>query len=34
VDLGADGIRAFGKKGAVVYDVKSVLPKDAADGRL
>lgn len=32
--LGEQGIRAFGKPGAVVYDVKSILPLDAADGRL
>jgi len=32
--LGADGIRAFGKPGAVIYDVKYVLPRDAVDGRL
>jgi len=34
VELGAEGIRAFGKKDSVVYDVKSVLPQDAVDGRL
>jgi UDP-N-acetyl-D-glucosamine/UDP-N-acetyl-D-galactosamine dehydrogenase len=33
-ELGAEGIRAFGKPGAVVYDVKYVLPRDAVDGRL
>ncbi|MEJ7745214.1 MAG: nucleotide sugar dehydrogenase, partial [Luteimonas sp.] len=32
--LGADGIRALGKAEAVIYDVKSVLPRDAVDGRL
>ena len=32
--LGADGIRAFGKAGSVLYDVKYVLPRDAVDGRL
>jgi UDP-N-acetyl-D-galactosamine dehydrogenase len=32
--LGAEGIRAFGKTGSVVYDVKYVLPLDAVDGRL
>ena len=32
--LGAAGIRAFGKPGAVLYDVKYVLPKEAVDGRL
>jgi UDP-N-acetyl-D-galactosamine dehydrogenase len=31
---GAEGIRAFGKPGSVVYDVKYVLPRDAVDGRL
>jgi len=33
-ELGADAIRAFGRTGAVVFDVKSVLPKAAADLRL
>lgn len=33
-DFGAERIRAFGKPGAVLYDVKSVLPQDAVDGRL
>jgi UDP-N-acetyl-D-galactosamine dehydrogenase len=33
-ELGAAGVRAFGRDGAVVYDVKSVLPRDAVDGRL
>ncbi|KFN45726.1 hypothetical protein N787_12195 [Arenimonas metalli CF5-1] len=32
--LGADGIRAFGKPGSVIYDVKHVLPRDAIDARL
>ena len=32
--LGADGIRAFTRPQAVVYDVKHVLPKHAVDGRL
>ena len=32
--LGAEGIRAFGKPGAVVYDIKYVLPAEATDGRL
>jgi len=31
---GAAGIRALGKPGNVLYDVKSVLPKADADGRL
>lgn len=33
-DLGADGVRAFGKATSVLYDVKSALPRDAVDGRL
>ena len=32
--LGADGIRAFGKPGSLVYDIKYVLPQGAADDRL
>ena len=32
--LGAAGIRVHGKPGAVLYDVKYVLPRDAVDGRL
>ncbi|MDE2407872.1 MAG: Vi polysaccharide biosynthesis UDP-N-acetylglucosamine C-6 dehydrogenase TviB [Xanthomonadaceae bacterium] len=31
---GGQGVRAFGKPQAVVYDVKHVLPRDAVDGRL
>lgn len=34
VDLGPEGIRAFGKAASVIYDVKYVLPRDAVDGRL
>lgn len=34
VELGAAGVRAFGKPECVVYDVKYVLPRDAVDGRL
>ena len=33
-DLGAGGIRAFGKPESVIFDVKYVLPRDAVDGRL
>ncbi|MCU0833735.1 MAG: Vi polysaccharide biosynthesis UDP-N-acetylglucosamine C-6 dehydrogenase TviB [Chromatiaceae bacterium] len=33
-DLGPEHIRAFGKPGAVLYDVKLVLPAEAVDGRL
>jgi UDP-N-acetyl-D-galactosamine dehydrogenase len=32
--LGAEGLRALGKPGAVLYDVKYVLPKADVDGRL
>lgn len=32
--LGAAGVRAFGKDGAVVYDVKHVLARSDVDGRL
>jgi len=32
--LGADGIRALGKPEHVLYDIKSVLPRDAVDARL
>jgi len=31
---GAEGIHALGKPVHVLYDVKSLLPKDASDGRL
>jgi len=33
-ELGAEGIRDFGKSSSVLYDVKYVLPRDAVDGRL
>lgn len=33
-ELGAVGIRAFGKPASVLYDVKYVLPREAVDGRL
>jgi UDP-N-acetyl-D-galactosamine dehydrogenase len=33
-ELGIDGIRAFGRPGAVVYDVKYLFPADQTDGRL
>ena len=32
--MGEQGIKAFGQPGAVVYDVKSILPMGSADGRL
>ena len=34
VDLGAARIRALGRDGAVIYDVKGILPRDQTDGRL
>lgn len=34
VDAGAEAIRGFGKPKAVLYDVKSVLPRELTDGRL
>ena len=33
-ELGAEQIRAFGRPGAILFDVKSMLPKDASDLRL
>src|SRR5690625_1732377 len=33
-NLGPAGIRAYGKSGSVIYDVKGLLPKDEVDGRL
>ncbi|MGB5578717.1 MAG: UDP binding domain-containing protein, partial [Woeseiaceae bacterium] len=32
--LGAKGIRSFGKKGSVLYDIKYVLTADEVDDRL
>jgi UDP-N-acetyl-D-galactosamine dehydrogenase len=32
--MGQEGIKAWGQAGAVLYDVKSILPLGAADGRL
>ncbi|MDH3327512.1 MAG: nucleotide sugar dehydrogenase, partial [Gammaproteobacteria bacterium] len=34
VKMGVDKIRALGKPNAILYDVKSLLPKDQVDGRL
>ena len=34
VSMGADAIREFGKPDHVLYDIKSVLPKDSVDARL
>ena len=33
-ELGSAGLRAFGKPGAVLFDVKAILPADAVDARL
>jgi UDP-N-acetyl-D-galactosamine dehydrogenase len=32
--MGEEGIKAFGQPGAVLFDVKSILPLGAVDGRL
>ena len=34
VEIGEGGIRAYGKPDAVLFDVKGILPANAADGRL
>ncbi|KUO51800.1 MAG: Vi polysaccharide biosynthesis protein VipA/TviB [Sphingomonadales bacterium BRH_c42] len=34
VAMGSDGIRALGKPGAAIYDVKSALPRESSDQRL
>ena len=34
IELGEAGIKALAQPGAVLYDVKSILPLGAADGRL
>ncbi len=34
VELGADGVRAFAKPGAVLFDVKRALPRASVDGCL
>ena len=34
IDMGLDGIQALGQPGAVLFDVKSIFPLGAADGRL
>jgi len=34
ISLGVSGIKAFGQPGAVIYDVKGILPIGIADGRL
>jgi UDP-N-acetyl-D-galactosamine dehydrogenase len=32
--IGIDGIKAWAREGAVIFDVKSALPRNATDGRL
>ena len=34
VELGLGGIRAFGRPNLVLFDIKSMLPRDSVDGRL
>jgi len=34
VEMGVAGVRAFGKPGSVLYDVKGIFGKDETDGRL
>ena len=34
LEVDVDTLRGWGKPGAVLYDVKSVLPRDRVDGRL
>lgn len=34
LEMGSAALHAIGKKNAVIYDVKSVLPKECVDGRL
>ncbi len=34
LEMGADGIRALGRGDSVLFDVKSLLPKDVVDARL
>jgi UDP-N-acetyl-D-galactosamine dehydrogenase len=34
LEMGVERIRALGRTGAVLFDVKGLFPKDASDGRL
>jgi UDP-N-acetyl-D-galactosamine dehydrogenase len=34
LELGESGVRTFGQPGAVIFDVKGLLPQGCADGRL
>jgi UDP-N-acetyl-D-galactosamine dehydrogenase len=33
-EMGEQGIKAYGKPESVFFDIKYLLPQDAADGRL
>jgi UDP-N-acetyl-D-galactosamine dehydrogenase len=32
--IGIDGIKSWAQEGAVIFDVKSILPRNTTDGRL
>ncbi|MFN7290878.1 MAG: Vi polysaccharide biosynthesis UDP-N-acetylglucosamine C-6 dehydrogenase TviB [Pirellula sp.] len=34
LSIGIDGLRRFGRRECVVYDIKSIFPREATDGRL
>ena len=34
LEMGCETIRMFGRRECVIYDIKSILPRDAVDGRL
>lgn len=34
IELGADGIKSYGKEQSILYDVKGIFPLGSADGRL
>jgi len=34
INMGAAAIRALGQEGHVLFDLKSILPKDSVDARL
>ena len=33
-ELGVENIRKFGRRDSVLYDIKSIFPKESVDGRL
>ena len=33
-EMGIEQIRRFGRRDCILYDIKSILPKDQIDGRL